>query len=227
MIFGDERLQELERRVADLQRENTALKQEVQEFRSKEQTISNAIMASMEHAKQLEASKKKLYNLDIQRSRLLYLRMEQIINDLYRRYPELRKDSNLRDMSEKFKTMVFTDLAENTVDSPNYEIKAPAEDPIKKLLKNIIVAFDNEKKETQNVKTETVVPKRETTSFTTIPEGVPTFNFEKKSAPAPAPTPNTVGVSSSGFDLNEALHPTMELEEIMKVFNLKDNKSKK
>ena len=26
--------------------------------------------------------------------------------------------------------------------------------------------------------------------------------------------------ATSGFDFNEALHPTMDLEEIMKVFNL-------
>ena len=27
-------------------------------------------------------------------------------------------------------------------------------------------------------------------------------------------------ISTSGFDFNEALHPTMELDEIMKVFNI-------
>ena len=31
-------------------------------------------------------------------------------------------------------------------------------------------------------------------------------------------------VSSSGFDFQEALHPTMSLAEIMKAFNLGDKK---
>jgi len=188
MQYND-RIVELESKVAELMRENASLKAEVEDYKSKEQNISNAIMASMEHAKQLEASRKKLYSLDIQRSRLMYLRMEQIINDLYRRYPELRKDGNLRDLSEKFKTMVFTDMAENNLDNSAYDIKKPSEDPIKRLLRNIIDCFD-----TKNVN---VVPK-----------------VEEK----PKKVEN-IGVTSSGFDLNEALHPTMELDEIMKAFN--------
>jgi len=194
MQYND-RIVELESKVAELMRENASLKAEVEDYKSKEQNISNAIMASMEHAKQLEASRKKLYSLDIQRSRLMYLRMEQIINDLYRRYPELRKDGNLRDLSEKFKTMVFTDMAENNLDNSAYDIKKPSEDPIKRLLRNIIDCFD-----TKNVN---VVPK-----------------VEEK----PKKVEN-IGVTSSGFDLNEALHPTMELDEIMKAFNLGSKKN--
>ncbi len=192
-----DRISELEQELVALRRENASLKAEVQEYKSKEQTISNAIIASMEHAKQLEASRKKLYSLDIQRSRLMYLRMEQIINDLYRRYPELRKDNNLRDMSEKFKTLVFNDLTDKTVESSSMDIKQPTDDPLKKLLRNIIDCFDSKP----------VDKPREEMTMTQPPK------------------PENIGVTSSGFDLNEALHPTMELDEIMKAFNLgkKDN----
>ena len=103
---------DLKQTIIDLKSANAKMQAKIDEFRNKEQTISNAIMASMEHANQLEASRKKLYSLDIQRTRLMYLRMEQIINDLYNRYPELRKDSKLKDMNEKFKTMVFNDINE-------------------------------------------------------------------------------------------------------------------
>lgn len=199
--FADQqRIKDLEKTILDLRRQNEMLRSQVEEYKSKEQTISSAIIASMEHAKQLEASRKKLYSLDIQRSRLMYLRMEQIINDLYRRYPELRKDTNLRDMSEKFKTMVFNDLPDKTMESSSIDIKQPSDDPIKKLLRNIIDCFDTKKapKPIEEVK---------------IPEKVEI-------------SPTNIGVTSSGFDLNEALHPTMELDEIMKSFNLgkKDNK---
>ena len=91
-----QRIIELENQVAELKRANTRLMAQVEDFRSKEQTISSAIISSMEHANQLEASRKKLYSLDIQRSRLMYLRMEQIINELYNKYPELKKDTRLK-----------------------------------------------------------------------------------------------------------------------------------
>ena len=84
------RIKELERQVAELRLANAKLRATVDEYKNKEQTISSAIIASMEHANQLEASRKKLYSLDIQRSRLMYLRMEQVINELYRKYPELK-----------------------------------------------------------------------------------------------------------------------------------------
>jgi hypothetical protein len=63
------------------------------------------------------------------------------------------------------------------------------DDPIKKLLRNIIDCFDHKK----------------------------VGGDEKRGGPTDELIEN---VSSSGFDFNEALHPTMELDEILKYFNL-------
>ena len=185
------RVAELERQIAELRLTNSKLRATVEEYKNKEQTISSAIIASMEHANQLEASRKKLYSLDIQRSRLMYLRMEQIINELYRKYPELQKDQKLREMGDKFKSMVFNDLNEKSVDAVVFDRKKQpvVDDPIKKLLRNIIDCFDSKK----------------------------VGGDEKRGGPTDELIEN---VSSSGFDFNEALHPTMELDEIMKIFNL-------
>lgn len=185
------RIADLERQVSELRLANAKLRATVEEYKNKEQTISSAIIASMEHANQLEASRKKLYSLDIQRSRLMYLRMEQVINELYRKYPELKKDTKLKDMSDKFKSMVFNDLTEKSADSITFDIKKQpvVDDPIKKLLRNIIDCFDSKK----------------------------VGGDEKRGGPTDQLIEN---VSSSGFDFNEALHPTMELDEILKYFNL-------
>lgn len=190
------KIAELNKTIFDLKNANARLSAKVEEYRNKEQTISTAIIASMEHANQLEASRKKLYTLDIQRSRLMYLRMEQIINDLYRKYPELKNDMKLKDMSEKFKAMVYTDLNNKNSNAVSLNINSQpvADDPIKKLLHNIIDCFETKKVETDPiVKAEPVA--------------------DLMSAP-----------STSGFDFNEALHPTMELDEILKVFNLDGKK---
>ncbi|MBE5741072.1 MAG: hypothetical protein E7351_00870 [Clostridiales bacterium] len=186
-----QKIAQLEATISELRNANARLRATIEEYKNKEQTISSAIIASMEHANQIEATRKKLYSLDIQRSRLMYLRMEQVINELYKKYPELKKDPKLKDMSEKFKSMVFNDLNEKSADSVSFDVKKSpvVDDPIKKLLRNIIDCFDSKK----------------------------VGGEEKRGGPTDTLMDN---VSSSGFDFNEALHPTMELEEILKVFNL-------
>ncbi len=194
-MSDEERINELSKTVADQRQEISRLRAIVEDYKKKEQSISSAIIASMEHANQLETSRKKLYLLDIQRSRLMYLRMEQIINELYVRYPELKRDPVLKDMSEKFRTMVYNNLNEKDNEINNVNIKQPVvDDPIKKLLRNIIDCFDS-KKVGGDVK-----------------RGGPSEDLMNN-------------VSSSGFDFNEALHPTMELSEILKYFNLGDKSS--
>ncbi len=189
------KIDELEATVIEQRQTISSLKAVVEDYKKKEQSISSAIIASMEHANQLEASRKKLYLLDIQRTRLMYLRMEQIINELYVRYPELAKDSKLKEMSDKFKTMVFNDLKEKSNNSLAFDVKKQplVDDPIKKLLHNIIDCFDTKKAPTE----------------------------EKRSSPSEE---KNINISSSKFDFQEALHPTMSLEEIMKAFNLGDKK---
>lgn len=191
------RIIELENQIRELRTANAKLRAQVDEYKNKEQTISSAIIASIDHANQLEASRKKLYSLDIQRSRLMYLRMEQVINELYKKYPELKKDPKLKDMSQRFKSMVFNDLSEKSVDNVSIDIKKQTvvDDPIKKLLRNIIDCFDSKK----------------------------VGGDERRGGPTDDLMEN---VSSSGFDFNEALHPTMELEEILKVFNLEGKNDK-
>ena len=191
-----QRIIELENQIVELKRANARLMSQVEEFRSKEQTISSAIISSMEHANQLEASRKKLYSLDIQRSRLMYLRMEQIINELYNKYPELKKDTRLKDMSEKFKSMVYNDLNEKNKEAPIVQKKPVEVDPIKKLLHNIIDCFDSKK-------------------------------VEEKEKPIVPITPAYIPSGESGFDFQEALNPTMGLDEILKAFNLDKKDDKK
>ena len=203
----EERILELERQVAELRTQNAQLLASVEDYRNKEQTISSAIIASMEHANKLETSQKKILSLDIQRTRLLYLKMEQVINDLYRKYPELRKDAGLKDMSEKFKSIVFNDLGEKSAD-PFVNFKKPtvADDPIKKLLHNIIDCFD----------TKDAKPIKEIKQIQPVERVVE----EKSVQPTVVKDVFSEPVSSSGFDFNEALHPTMELDEILKSFDL-------
>ena len=100
-------------------------------------------------------------------------------------------------MSHRFKSMVYNDLTEKAPDNKSFDLKKQqvVDDPIKKLLRNIIDCFDHKK----------------------------VGGDEKRGGPTDDLMEN---ISSSGFDFKEALNPTMELEEILKVFNLGQKEGK-
>lgn len=200
----------LKLRISELEETNASLNSVIDGYKAKEESISSAIVFAVERSNQLEASRKKLYQLDIQRSRLLYMRMEQVLNELYSRYPELKKDSKIQDMSEKFKQAVYNQSELGVSDSFNNQSKVK-EDPIRKLLNNIINYIDDEKE----VKTIRRADK------VNIPNPLV---YDRPATPnfAYATSPST-----SGFDINEALHPNESLDEILKAFDLGDDKKKK
>lgn len=171
---------------------------EVKSHEAKEQSISSAIVFAVERSKQLDSSMYKLYELNIQRVRLLYARMEKVINELYIKYPELKKERKLKEMSDKFRSEAYN----NSINfNPEQDAKTATEDPIKKLLNNIINYIDDKK--------ETVT--------------LPRNKVVKSSSDALASDYLSVP-SKSGFDINEALNPTEDLEDILKSFNLKRRK---
>ncbi|MBQ8431138.1 MAG: hypothetical protein IJX26_04310 [Clostridia bacterium] len=199
----------LKLKIKELEEQVSSQKSVIEGYKAKEESISDAIVFAVERSNQLEASRKKLYQLDIQRSRLLYLRMEQVLNELYNRYPELKKDAKLTDMSEKFKQAVYSQ-AELQVSEPNYSSSGVKEDPIRKLLNNIVNYIDD-KKEIKTIKRTQPTPKQ--------PQ--PNFDFYQNPLTAYTNSPQT-----SGFNINEALHPSESLEDILKAFDL-GKKSKK
>lgn len=169
---------------------------EVKSHEAKEQSISSAIVFAVERSNQWDSSMHKLYELNIQRLRLLYARMEKVLNDLYIKYPELKKEQKLKDMADKFKNEAYNNSVE--VNHEQHAKSNVTEDPIKKLLNNIINYIDDKK--------ETVT--------------LPRNKIEKTSQRALANEYSTTP-SKSGFDINEALNPTEDLEDILKSFNLK------
>jgi len=174
------------------------LSKEIKMHETKEQSISSAILFAVERSNQWDNSMRKLYELGIQRSRLLYAKMERVLNELYSKYPVLKKESKLNDMAEKFKYIANGNDVSYSFDSESKN--KTSEDPIKKLLNNIISYIDAKK--------DTKVLRRNQVSNTTLD----TLTNEYASTP-----------SKSGFNINEALNPTEDLEDILKSFNLNRN----
>lgn len=171
------------------------LSNEIKSHEAKEQSISSAILFAVERSSQWDNSMRKLYELGIQRSRLLYARMERVLSELYAKYPALKKETKLKDMADKFRS-----IAEGNGGARDFgESRASInEDPIRKLLNNIIRYIDDEK-DTKTIRRKVGVC-----------SALDAINSDYASTP-----------STSGFDINEALNPTEDLEEILKSFNLK------
>ena len=181
--------------VKRLMESNKNLSKEVKRHETKEQSISSAILFAVERSNQWDNSMRKLYELGIQRSRLLYAKMERVLNELYSRYPALKKESKLNDMVEKFRYIANGNDVSYSFDE---EIEnRTSEDPIKKLLNNIISYIDDKK--------DNRLLKRNPGIASTID----TLTNEYASVP-----------SKSGFNINEALNPTEDLGEILKSFDL-------
>ena len=185
------------RLILEEQRESIKrLSNEIKTHEAKEHSISSAILFAVERSSQWDNSMRKLYELGIQRSRLLYARMERVLNELYIKYPELKREAKLKDMADKFRS-----IAEGADVSQNFSSESKStttEDPIRKLLNNIISYIDD-KKDTKTLSRNQGVG----SAFDAI-------NNVYASTP-----------SSSGFNINEALNPTENLEDILKSFNLK------
>ena len=102
---------------------------------------------------------------------------------------------SINNSGDKFKTLVYEGLNDktDTVLPDLNKRQTVVDDPIKKLLHNIIDCFDSKK----------------------------AGGDIKRGGPSDVLINN---ITSSGFDFNEALHPNMPLEEIMKAFNLGNKK---
>ena len=185
----------LKENIGDLKSQIKALEQQLVAYKSREQNISSAISFAVERSEQIEDSRKKIYELDIQRTRLLYVKLESVLNEIYAQFPTVKANVKLRSIVEKFKEAIF-----KPEENPRYsytKVVSQADDPIRRLL-TIINSSIESPKETRTIKRasgygDTVVDVA--TAYATTP-------------------------SQSGFDINEALHPTEDLEEILKSFNL-------
>lgn len=175
-----------------------AIGEEVSMYRKKDNAISAALISAVEKAQEIELTSKKLYQAEISRVRLLYMRLEKCINELSIKYPEIKSQYAYNEIYEKYKaittnnnistSMRSSQYLQDFINKPNY-----TEDPFKTLLTKITDIFDKKKS------TEPVYIQR---------------------------ADKHIYESSSGFNLKEALNPSESLGDIMKSFNLENKKVK-
>lgn len=151
----------LDEQRATIDRQSATIAQissEINEYKSKDSTISMAIISAVEKAQQIESTSKKLYQMEIERIRLLYLKMENVLKQLYARYPELRKNSEVNDIMDKVGLVLSNNISPvSSQPLMKYAMSsATVEDPIKKLLNKITTIFDKNDEQKVTLKRKTI-----------------------------------------------------------------------
>ena len=151
----------LDEQRATIDRQSATIAQissEINEYKSKDSTISMAIISAVEKAQQIESTSKKLYQMEIERIRLLYLKMENVVKQLYARYPELRKNSEVNDIMDKVGLVLSNNISPvSSQPLMKYAMSsATVEDPIKKLLNKITTIFDKNDDQKVTLKRKTI-----------------------------------------------------------------------
>lgn len=249
----EDELAEKDKEITRLRVEVEALRSGQKHLASKKASISNALVAAVDKAKEIENSSKKVYELKINQLSALQARWEKLLEEMLKKYPNLVETENVAHMVKKFKDSML-EVMSGDFDIPKMPKETTSGDQIRSLLSRV-----NKTQKKEVVKIERKKQKQRPVEKQTRPEGLdkPTLikaivnmsmdkdeGFEtladkflsvdeeeesvglnkavcsKVSKNDPYAYPD---VNESGFDLEEAVNPKDDLEEIMKSFDFYEN----
>lgn len=98
----EKKLEEQKDRILQLKEENESYKARLDNYSIKDESISRALVLAVEKAKELENSSKNLYELEIQRIRILYSRWEQLLDMIIKKYPNVKAINEINNLIEEF-----------------------------------------------------------------------------------------------------------------------------
>lgn len=247
----EQSLSEQKIRISDLKRELESVKTELASFRQKNSDISSALVVAVETAKQIEASSKNVYELEIKRIKNLYNKWESLFENIAKQYPEINNKYDTKLFLDKLNSQINKVITENGISLD--EVK---EEPVgirnliskmggltsKPLERTIIIKKPESRKETDNPQPQPKVDLQKTESPQLRIKPIANMTKDKqekfdnlidKFFDSPAEEDNAYSRAlirekkSNGFDLKEALNPTEDLAEIMKDFDFFDDDDKK
>ena len=109
----ENKLREQKMRISDLKRELETTKAELDQFKEKNDNISEALVVAVETAKQIENSSKNIYELEIKRIRNLYDKWKNFLDEFMKKYPELRAKYDTKMLLQVFKEDIDRVLNQN------------------------------------------------------------------------------------------------------------------
>ena len=252
-------IKDLLTKVEDLEQKNQKLENELKfyqgqkkEIKEKNESISIALTAAVEKAKQIEKSSNNVYKLKIQQLNLLYSKWEKLLDEIVDKYPQIEQVENVQQLLTKFKDDIKNTLKDDfklcSITSPvktdNDTIRLllkklntyPKDEPIKtvkverKQLSKDMLTSQTELNRIED-KASLIKPicntslNEKTTDGEDLADKFLEDDSIENNAYANIIT-SKVGaipeVNESGFDLKEAINPKDDLDEIMKAFDFFD-----
>lgn len=232
----EEKLSEQKDRVFSLKNELSVMEERLNTYREKDKQISQALMFAVEKAEEIEGNASKLYDLEIKRLRLLYKDWEETVDAL------LSEDLP-RELGEKvlkLKSTIAKVLEQNNKIGSNVirkDLHKNSDNYIKNLLNKMDYAINEKPKATaKSVSTHMAQEtEKENTRLINLGDklkrikasgtGSMAENYLNSDEEAPSLYAKNLTrgkapkKQESGFDLEDALNPKEDLDEIMKSFD--------
>lgn len=132
----EEKLEFKQQEILTLSKELEKYIKQEKELKEKEASISIALTAAVEKAKQIEKSSSNVYNLKIEELQILYSRWEKVLNEIVDKYPNLDEIDNVKKLMKQFGNAIKNSIKEDFrfVDNSQATEKR---DPMKELLKKM------------------------------------------------------------------------------------------
>lgn len=254
-------IKDLTTRVDDLQKENIKIQNDLNLYKQREKdiidkgnSISLALTAAVEKAKQIERSSNNVYKLKIQQISLLYSKWEKLLNEIISKYPQIEQVENVRDLISEFKDNIKTTLKDDyklySITSPvrtdndtirlllgklnSYSKEAPKK-TVKVERKQLSKDMLNSQSELNRIEDKAPLIKpiyqktlKEPDKFENLADQFLKDDSLEHNAYANIITSKINAIpeaNETGFDLKEAINPKEDLDEIMKAFDFFNNMS--
>ena len=248
-------IQDLNTKIAELEQTTSKDKKELENYRKKDKelnakqsSISVALTAAVEKAKQIEKSSENVYKLKIQQVNLLYAKWEKLLNVILEKYPQIEEVENVKQLLKDFKNNIKATLKDDyKIYSSNSPVKTD-NDTIRLLLQKL-GSYSKSAAPTKTVKVERKQLSKDMlnsqTELSRIEDKAPLIkpiyknnlqdneyenladkflseDDQSNSAYSSIITSKSRAVpevNETGFDLKEAVNPKDDLDEIMKAFD--------
>lgn len=231
-IQYERQLCEQKDRIYELINQNDSLMEKFETLSSKESSISRALLVAVDKAKQIEDGSRRIYQLEIQRLRLLFNRYRDFLDDMIENNSDSTSIQSTRKLIDEFKRQITDTLAKN-FSVPVHDVSAY--DPMRALLDKMNNHIANRYSETEKRKSQedediTSVGKHKciikpiTNILLTNSdkyENVVDKFLEEEEAERSELLKKLIPTESQGdsFDIKKAINPTESLEEIMRAFD--------
>lgn len=234
----EEKLSEQKDRVFSLKNELSLMEEKLASYRDKDKQISQALVYAVEKAEQVESQASRLYDLEVKRLRLLYKQWEEMIkklvainlpNDLENQLIDMTNTiSQVLEQNNKIGVnMIRRDLHKNSdnyiknlLNKMDYAINTKQKQPARYVLNSMTAETERENNRLIDLsgKLDRIMVKGSGNMAENYLNSDEDMNsaFAKtitRGRSTPKPT------SDSGFNLEDALNPKEDLDEIMKAFD--------